>query len=111
LNDKHQSHARGRNQLAVDGSPPSLRTQGSHTYSQSSDSDSDNESEAEIHSNHTEVDKTLVTTDLETARMQRMHEGTDLTLTPEMVAVALNTSSPDLTKPTVRMSRAAEIKA
>lgn len=71
--------------------------QNTHTYSMSSDSDtgSDNESEAETHSNHTEVDKTLVTADLETSHM---HEGTDVTLTLEKVAVALKASSPDLTK-------------
>lgn len=68
--------------------------QNTHVYplSSDSDSDSDNASEAETHSNLTEVDKTLVTTDLESSNMY------DVTLTPEKVA-ALKARS-DLTKTT-----------
>lgn len=78
--------------------------------SSESESGSDDESEAETHSNHTEVDKTLVTADLE-GQMRHIHEGTDVTLTPEMVAVTIKTSSADLTKTSKEMSRTTTIKA
>jgi len=83
------------------------------TSSSSSDSESgsDDESEAETHSNHTEVDKTLVRTDLETSQMRHIHEGTDVTLTPEMVAATLKTSSPDLTKTSGETPRTTAIGA
>jgi hypothetical protein len=81
------------------------------SLSSGSESGSDDESEAETHSNHTEVDETLVTTDMETGRIQHIHEGTDATLTPETVAVTLKTSSPDLTKTTKDVSRTTAIEA
>lgn len=82
------------------------------TSSSSSDlgSGSGDESEAETHSNHTEVDKTFVTTDSETNRIPHIREGTDVTLTPEIVAATLGTSSPDLTK-TNEISRTTVIEA
>jgi len=75
------------------------------------ESGSDDESEAETHSNHTRVDKTLVTADLEATRIPHIREGTDATLTPEMVAATLGTSSPDLTKANEKMSRTTAIGA
>ena len=117
VNEERQSHAGGVQGEARDD-PPSLsdeddnrfsssesnpkgsrdaRTRPSTSSSSDSESGSDDESEAETHSNHT-VDKTLVTTDLETSQIRHIHERTDVTLTPELVADTLKTSSPDLTK-------------
>lgn len=130
VNEGYQSHVQGGDQEKVEEDDPSNSSdeddsnssasspdpkgaQNAHirpsASSSSSDSGSDDESEAETHSNHT-VDKTLVTADLETGRISHIHEGTDVTLTPEMVATTLNTSSPDLTK-TNDMSRMTVIGA
>lgn len=97
LKEGGQSHTKGRNQVANKGSD-SLRTRDAHTYSLSTDSDSgsDNESGAGVHSNHTEIDKTLVTMDLEARQTQHMRGGTD----PEMVPIALKASSANPTKST-----------
>ena len=81
-----------------------IRTSNSSSSSGSS-SGSEDESEVETRSNHTEVDKTVVTADTGIGRMRHIHEGTDVTLTPEIVAAALNTSSPDLTKVNGEISR------
>ena len=120
VNEKHQSRAEGGDEEDEEDDPCSSTDEGdsessafessskgpqgactrTSTSSSLSDSEtgSDDESEVETHSNHTEVDKTLVTTDSETSQMRHIYEGTDVTLTPGMVAATLNTSSPDLTK-------------
>ncbi|KAF9647117.1 hypothetical protein BDM02DRAFT_3117616 [Thelephora ganbajun] len=123
VNEGHQSHVEGWNQEEVkeddvsslsdedekDSSASEPNTKGhkeahmrTPTSSSSSDpeSGSDDESEAETHSTHTEVNQTLVTMDLETGQIRRIHGGTDVTLTPEMVTATLKTSSPDLTRTT-----------
>ena len=132
VNEGHQSHAEGRDQEEAEKDDPSglsdeddsessasgSRPDGPQatrtpTPSSSSDSDSgsDDESEAETHSDHAEVDKTLVTTDLETSQIRHVHEGTDVTLTPEVVAATLKTSPPGLTKTNEEMSRMTAIGA
>lgn len=119
VNEGHQSHAKGVRERAEEDDPSGssdeddtdssasgpnpkgaqdARVRTSVSSSSDLESGSDDESEAETHSNHTEVDKTLVTSDLETSRISHMHEGTGVTLTPEVVAATLNASSPDLTK-------------
>jgi len=134
MNEGHHSHAEGREQENVtDGSsdlsdeddtdspaPKSdpngtrdtrIRTPTSPSSSSDLESGSDDESETETHSNHTEVDKNLVTVDLETDRIPHTREGTDVTLTPELVAATLGASSPDLTKANEGMSRTTTIGA
>jgi len=133
VNEGHHSHTEEGDHEVGEGDPPSLSDEDdddssasesdpkgaqdvhSHTSISSSSSDSesgsDDESEAETHSNHTEVDKTLVTTDLETSQIRHIHEGTDVTLTPEIVAAKLKTSSPDLSKMNEEMSRTTVIEA
>ena len=99
---------------ASESHPEGIQDAHIHISSPSSsdlESGSDDESEAETHSNHTAVDKTLVTADLETSQMPHIREGTDVTLTPEMVATTLGTSSPDLTKVNEEMSRTTAIGA
>jgi len=133
VNKGHHSHTEGRDHEVREGNPPSLSGEDDSDSSTSesdpngprdvhsrasisssssdSESGSDDESEAETHSNHTEVDKTLVTTDLETSQIRHIHEGTDVTLTPEMVAAKLKTSSPDLPKTNEEVSRTTVIEA
>ena len=127
VNEGHRSHT-GGDQEKIKGNGPSnssdeddsdssasspnpkgaqdahIRTSTSPSSSDS-DSGSDDESEAETRSNHTEVNKTLVATDLGTGRIPHIRDGTDVTLTPEMVVA----SSPDLTKTNEEMSRTAPI--
>lgn len=91
--------------------PRDVHASGSYSLSSGSDSGSDNESEAETRSNHTEMDRTLVTTVTDTSQMRHMDEGTGVTLIPEMVAVALKTSSPDSVKASVGRSRTTVIEA
>jgi len=134
MNEGHQSHTEGTNQENVTDGPSNLSDEGD-TDSSASESDpngtrgtrirtptsspsssdlesgSDDESETETHSNHTEIDKNLVTVDLETGRIPHIREGTDVTLTPELVAATLGTSSPDLTKTNEEMSRTTTIGA
>ena len=134
VNEGHQSHAVGGDQKVMEddsfslsdeddsdssvsesvpqGAPDAhIPTSTSPSPSDSGSSGSDDESEAETHLNHVGTDKTLVTTDLGTSRMKHIHEGTDVTLTPEIVAAALKTSSPDLTKTNEEMSRTTTIGA
>lgn len=131
MNEKHQPHAVGGDQ-EVGGDDPCSSTDESDSESSvsessprgpqgactrtstsssslESESGSDDESEVETHSNHTEVDKTFVTADSETSRMRHIYEGTDVTLTPEMVAATLDTRSPDPTK--TSESRTAAVEA
>ena len=134
VNEGHQSHAEGGNRESVTDRSSNLSDE-DDTDSSSSESDpngtrdtrtripassssssdlesgSDDESETETHSNHTEVDKNLVTVDLEIGRIPHIREGTDVTLTPELVAATLGTSSPDLTKTNEEMSRTTTIGA
>ena len=91
--DSSGSSASGSSPRGPQG--PRTRTSASSSSSDS-ESGSDDESEVETHSNHTEVGRTLVTA--ETSRVRHICEGTDVTLTPEIVAATLDTSSPDLTK-------------
>ena len=114
VNERYQPHTEGGDQEVKEDDPYSSTDEGDNesesspkgpqgvstrtSLSSNSESGSDDESEVETHSNHTEVDKTMVTTDPETSQMRHIYEGTDVTLTPEMVAATLNTSSPDLTK-------------
>jgi len=124
VNEKHQPLAEGGDQEVKEDDPCSSTDEGDSESSvsessprgpqgtcthTSTPSSSDDESEVETHSNHTEVDKTFVTTDLETSRMRHTYEGTDVTLTPEMVAATLDTRSPDLTK--TSESRTAAVEA
>jgi hypothetical protein len=85
--------------------PQDAHIRASNSLSSGSSSGSDDESEVETRSNHTEVDKTLMTADTGTGRMGHIHEGTDMTLTPEIVAATLNASSSDLTKANGEISR------
>jgi hypothetical protein len=85
--------------------PQDAHIRASNSLSSGSSSGSDDESEVETRSNHTEVDKTVMTADTGTGRMGHIHEGTDMTLTPEMVAATLNASSSDLTKANGEISR------
>ena len=109
LNDEDDSDS-SASESNPDGSQDARVRTPISSLSSDSESGSDEESEAETHSTHTEVDKTLVRTDSETSQMRHIHEGTDVTLTPEMVAVTLKTSSPDLTK-TEGVSRTTAIGA
>ena len=120
MNEGHHSHAEDDeddiDSSASESNPEGtqdarIRTPTSSSSSSDLESGSDDESETETHSNHTEVDKNLVTVDLETSRIPHIREGTDVTLTPELVAATLGASSPDLTKANEGMSRTTTIGA